>query len=58
MLGKLKGENEINNKIVMFNVADQFGAEASSGVTPVLKNAGFDIVREQELPARRLRPDQ
>ncbi len=28
VLGKLKTENKINNKIVMFSVADQFGAEA------------------------------
>ena len=28
VLGKLKNENKINNKIVMFSVADQFGAEA------------------------------
>ena len=50
VLGGLKGKNEINNKIVMFNVADQFGAEASSGVTPVLKNAGFDIVLSKSYP--------
>src|SRR5262245_51386362 len=41
VLGKLKDENKINNKLVMFNVADQFGAEASSGVAPVLQKAGF-----------------
>src|SRR6195256_5426005 len=50
ILGKLKGENKINNKLVMFNVADQFGAEASSGVTPVLKNAGFEIVVSKSYP--------
>jgi branched-chain amino acid transport system substrate-binding protein len=50
VLGKLKGENQINNKLVMFNVADQFGAEASSGVTPVLKNAGFEIVLSKSYP--------
>ena len=50
VLGKLKGENKINNKLVMFNVADQFGAEASSGVTPVLKNAGFEIVVSKSYP--------
>jgi len=43
---------------VMFNVADQIGAEASSGVSPVLKNAGFEIGGEQELSARRVRPHQ
>ena len=50
VLGKLKNENKINNKLVMFNVADQFGAEASSGVSPVLKNAGFEIVVSKSYP--------
>jgi branched-chain amino acid transport system substrate-binding protein len=50
VLGKLKAENKINNKIVMFSVADQFGAELSSGATPVLKAAGFDIVVSKSYP--------
>jgi branched-chain amino acid transport system substrate-binding protein len=50
VLGKLKGEGKINNKIVMLSVADQFGAEASAGVSPVLKNAGFDIVVSKSYP--------
>jgi branched-chain amino acid transport system substrate-binding protein len=50
VLGKLKSDNKINNKLVMFNVADQFGAEASSGVSPVLKNAGFEIVVSKSYP--------
>src|SRR5215831_18127921 len=50
VLGKLKSEGKINNKIVMLSVADQFGAEASSGVTPVLKSAGFDIVISKSYP--------
>jgi branched-chain amino acid transport system substrate-binding protein len=50
VLGKLKGEGKINNKIVMLSVADQFGAEASSGVSPVLKGAGFDIVVSKSYP--------
>jgi branched-chain amino acid transport system substrate-binding protein len=50
VLGKLKGEGKINNKIVMLSVADQFGAEASSGVSPVLKGAGFDIVISKSYP--------
>ncbi len=44
VLNKLKNENKINNKLVMFSVADQFGAEASAGVAPVLQRAGFEIV--------------
>jgi len=50
VLGKLKGEGKINNKIVMLSVGDQFGAEASSGVSPVLKNAGFDLVISKSYP--------
>jgi branched-chain amino acid transport system substrate-binding protein len=50
VLGKLKDENKINNKIVMLSVADQFGAEASSGVSPVLTKAGFDIVIQKSYP--------
>jgi branched-chain amino acid transport system substrate-binding protein len=50
VLGKLKGEGKINNKLVMLSVADQFGAEASAGVSPVLKNAGFDIVVSKSYP--------
>ena len=50
VLGKLKDENKINNKLVMFSVADQFGAEASSGVAPVLQRAGFEIVIRKSYP--------
>jgi branched-chain amino acid transport system substrate-binding protein len=50
ILGKLKGEGKINNKIAMVSVADQFGAELSSGATPVLKQAGFDIVVSKTYP--------
>jgi branched-chain amino acid transport system substrate-binding protein len=50
ILGKLKAESKINNKIVMLSVADQFGAELSSGAAPVLKAAGFDIVISKSYP--------
>jgi branched-chain amino acid transport system substrate-binding protein len=50
ILGKLKADNKINNKIAMFSVADQFGAEASSGVAPVLKQGGFDLVVMKSYP--------
>jgi branched-chain amino acid transport system substrate-binding protein len=50
VLGKLKSENKINNKLVMLSVGDQFGAEASSGVAPVLQKAGFDIVIRKSYP--------
>jgi branched-chain amino acid transport system substrate-binding protein len=50
VLSKLKADGKINNKIVMLSVADQFGAEASSGVAPVLKQGGFDIVVQKSYP--------
>jgi branched-chain amino acid transport system substrate-binding protein len=50
VLSQLKNENKINNKVVMFSVADQFGAELSSGVTPVLQRAGFEIVIRKSYP--------
>ena len=54
VLGKLKSENKINNKIVMLSIADQFGAEFTSGVTPVLQKRGLRVRPAQEL-SRRLR---
>ena len=50
VLNKLKADSKINNKIVLMSVGDQFGAEASSGVAPVLKQAGFDIVVQKSYP--------
>lgn len=50
VLNKFKGDNKINNKIVLLGVGDQFGAEASSGVAPVLKRAGFEIVVQKSYP--------
>jgi branched-chain amino acid transport system substrate-binding protein len=50
VLGQLKKENKINNKIAMFSVAHQFGAELSSGVTPVLQQAGFEFVVRKTYP--------
>jgi branched-chain amino acid transport system substrate-binding protein len=50
VLGKLKNENKINNKVVMLSVAHQFGAELSSGVTLVLQQAGFEFVVRKTYP--------
>jgi branched-chain amino acid transport system substrate-binding protein len=50
VLSKLKSENKINNKIAMFSVAHQFGAELSSGVLPVLQKAGFEFVLRKTYP--------
>ena len=58
VLSKLKSENKINNKIVMLSVADQFGAEFSSGVVPVLQREGFDFVLRKSYPLGVRRPDQ
>jgi branched-chain amino acid transport system substrate-binding protein len=51
LLSKLKAENKINNKIVMLSIADQFGAEFTSGVTPVLQRAGFEFALRKSYPA-------
>jgi branched-chain amino acid transport system substrate-binding protein len=51
LLSKLKSENKINNKIAMLSIADQFGAEFTSGVTPVLQKAGFEFVLRKSYPA-------
>jgi branched-chain amino acid transport system substrate-binding protein len=50
VLNKLKSANQINNKIVMLSVGDQFGAEASAGIAPVLKQSGFEIVISKSYP--------
>jgi branched-chain amino acid transport system substrate-binding protein len=50
VLSKLKSEGKINNKIVMLSVGDQFGAEFSSGVIPVLERAGFTFVLRKSYP--------
>ena len=51
VLSKLKSENKINNKIVMLSIADQFGAEFTSGVTPILQSAGFEFALRKSYPA-------
>jgi branched-chain amino acid transport system substrate-binding protein len=50
VLGKLKSENKINNKIAMLSVAHQFGAELTGGVVPVLQKAGFELVLRKTYP--------
>jgi branched-chain amino acid transport system substrate-binding protein len=50
VLSKLKSEGKINNKIVMLSVGDQFGAEFSSGVLPVLEREGFQFVLRKSYP--------
>jgi branched-chain amino acid transport system substrate-binding protein len=50
VLSKLKDEGKINNKIAMLSVADQFGAEASAGIAPVLEKAGFSLALRKSYP--------
>jgi branched-chain amino acid transport system substrate-binding protein len=50
VLAKLKSENKINDKIALFSVAEQFGAELSSGATPALEKAGFKIALRKTYP--------
>lgn len=50
VLNKLKAAGKINGKIVLLSVGDQFGAEASAGIAPVLKQSGFDVVINKSYP--------
>src|SRR6476661_7385458 len=49
-LGEVLSKLKINNKIVMLSVGDQFGAEFSSGVVPVLQREGFEFVLRKSYP--------
>jgi branched-chain amino acid transport system substrate-binding protein len=50
VLTKAKAECKINNKIVMLNVVNEFGSAAAAGITPALKQAGFDLVVQKSYP--------
>jgi branched-chain amino acid transport system substrate-binding protein len=49
-LGKLKLLGKINNKVAVFSVADQFGAELNSAAGPAFKVAGFNVVMNKSYP--------
>ena len=44
VLNKFKSAGQLNNKIAMLSVGDQFGAEMSAGFGAGLKASGYDIV--------------
>ncbi len=50
ILDKYKKAGQINNKVVLMSVGDQFGAEFSAGVGAGLKAAGYDIVLQKSYP--------
>jgi branched-chain amino acid transport system substrate-binding protein len=50
VLNKQKSAGQINNKLVLLSVGDQFGAEFSAGVGAGLKAAGYDIVLQKSYP--------
>ena len=50
ILNKYKSAGQLNNKVVLFSVGDQFGAEFSTGVGAGLKASGYDIVLQKSYP--------
>jgi branched-chain amino acid transport system substrate-binding protein len=50
ILNKYKSAGQINNKVVLLSVGDQFGAEFSAGVGAGLKAAGYQIVLQKSYP--------
>ena len=50
VLNKFKSAGQLNNKIAMLSVGDQFGAEMSAGFGAGLKATGYDIVLQKSYP--------
>jgi branched-chain amino acid transport system substrate-binding protein len=50
VLNKYKSAGQLNNKIAMLSVGDQFGAEMSAGFGAGLKANGYDIVLQKSYP--------
>ena len=50
VLGKLKAEGKIGNKIAMVNIADAFGIELANAGRDLFKKAGFEIVYDKSYP--------
>ena len=50
VLGKMRSEGKIGNRIAMVNVADAFGIELAEVSRPVFKKAGFEIVFDRSYP--------
>jgi branched-chain amino acid transport system substrate-binding protein len=50
ILNKYKSAGQLNNKVAMLSVGDQFGAELSAGFGAGLKANGYDIVLQKSYP--------
>lgn len=50
VLNKYKKTGQLNNKIAMVSVGDQFGAEMSAGFGAGLKASGYDVVLQKSYP--------
>jgi branched-chain amino acid transport system substrate-binding protein len=50
VLGRLKEEKKIGNRIAVVNVADTFGIELANAGKPIIEKAGFDIVYSTSYP--------
>src|SRR6202161_2749193 len=47
VLNKYKSAGQLNNKVAMLSVGDQFGAEFSAGFAAGLKASGYDVVLQK-----------
>ena len=50
ILNKFKSAGQLNNKVALLSVADQFGAEFAAGFSAGLKANGYDIVLQKSYP--------
>jgi len=50
ILNKFKSAGQLNNKVVLLSVGDQFGAEFAAGFGAGLKANGYDIVLQKSYP--------
>jgi branched-chain amino acid transport system substrate-binding protein len=50
ILNKYKSAGQLNNKVVLLSVGDQFGAEFAAGFGAGLKASGYDIVLQKSYP--------
>ena len=50
ILGKMRDDGKMGNKIAMVNVADSFGIELAESARPIFKKAGFEIVYDKSYP--------
>src|SRR5262249_23465072 len=50
ILNKYKNAGQLNNKVVLLSVGDQFGAEFAAGFSAGLKANGYDVVLQKSYP--------